>query len=156
MPEQFLGAEVRAGQFTDKVTGKPVAYNNIILQLGVPAAGFGVVCKKEPVKVKNTVDNVLKFFGERVSMSWLKARLGWWCDIFYDDYKRPIRIQFYGPEDPRKEQSNPDTPVVEAPLEGITDYAPLVHSVPEGSGLSPDPNDDFPPEFLDEKGGNYD
>lgn len=149
MPEQLVGAEVRAGQFTDKTTGRLVSYNNLVLQLGLPAAGGGVMCKAEPVKVKNTVADITRFFGEQISMSWLKAHLGWWCDVFYDDYKRPVRIEFHGTEDPRKQAEAP-TPTVEAPLEGITDYEPLVRQTPQGNGLAPDPMDDFPAEFVED------
>lgn len=149
MPEQLIGAEVRAGQFTDKTTGRLVSYNNLMLQFGLPAAGGGVMCKNPPCKVRNTVKDITAFFGEQVSMSWLKAHLGYWCDVFFDDYKRPVRIQFYGTEDPREPAEAP-IPTVEAPLEGVTDYAPLVRQVPQGHGLAPDPMDDFPAELMDD------
>lgn len=121
MPEQFIGAEVRAGSFTDDKTGKPVAYNNLLLTF-VKAGNVGVMANdKNPlVKVKNTREDILRVFGEMITMKWLKERLNWYADVFYDDKKRIARIIFYGPEDPMKgEDPNGVALTVD---EGISDY----------------------------------
>lgn len=121
MPEQFIGAEVRAGSFNDDKTGKKVVYNNLMLTF-VKAGNVGVMAHdRDPlVKVKNTREDILRVFGEMITMKWLKDRLGWYADVFYDQKKSIARIIFYGPEDPMKGE-DPGAAVL-SPDEGISDY----------------------------------
>ena len=121
MPEQFIGAEVRAGSFNDDNTGKQVVYNNLMLTF-VKAGNVGVMAHdRDPlVKVKNTREDILRVFGEMITMKWLKDRLGWYADVFYDQKKSIARIIFYGPEDPMKGE-DPGAAVL-SPDEGISDY----------------------------------
>ncbi len=118
MAQKFIGAEVRAGQFTDKATGKLVSYNNLKFQVADEVAGnCGVLCPL-PIKIKNTREEILKVFGQPITMQWLKERLGWWCDVFYDVNNRINRILFYGPEKPVG-----NAPANSKPTdEGIADY----------------------------------
>ena len=122
MPEQFIGAEVRAGSFNDDKTGKPVAYNNLMLTF-VKAGNVGVMANDRAplVKVKNTREDIFRVFGEMITMKWLKDRLGWYADVFYDEKKRIARILFYGPDDPMKGE-DPGAAVL-TPDEGISDYS---------------------------------
>ncbi len=119
MAQKFIGAEVRAGQFTDKATGKLVSYNNLKFQVADETAGdCGIICQKPFIKIKNTREEILRVFGEPISMQWLKDRLGWWCDVYYDLNNKLSRIMFIGPEKPAE-----DTPAEEKRTpEGIEDY----------------------------------
>ena len=88
MPEMFIGAEVRAGSFTDEKTGKPVAYNNLLLTFVKPGNVSVMANDRAPlVKVKNTREEILRVFGEMITMKWLKDRLNWYADVFYDENK---------------------------------------------------------------------
>ena len=120
MPEQFIGAEVRAGSFNDD-HGKMVVYNNLMLTF-VKAGNVGVMANDRAplVKVKNTREDIFRVFGEMITMKWLKDRLGWYADVFYDQKKSIARILFYGPEDPMK-GDDPGAAVL-TPDEGISDY----------------------------------
>lgn len=128
MPEQFIGAEVRAGSFNDANTGKPVAYNNLLLTFVKPGSVGVMVNAKAPlVKVKNTREDIFRVFGEMITMKWLSDRLNWYADVFYDENKRISRIIFYGPENPMKgEDPNGVALTVD---EGISDYT---HAEPAG------------------------
>ena len=122
MPELFLGAEVRAGNFTDEKTGKNINYNNLLMTFGKPAAvGFVISNPKKPVvKVKNTREDILRIFGEMITMKWLNDRRNWYADVFYDDKNNVSRIMFYGPDDPYADNSG-TAPALTAD-EGISDY----------------------------------
>ena len=132
MPEMFIGAEVRAGSFTDEKTGKPVAYNNLLLTFVKPG-NVGVMANDRAplVKVKNTREEILRVFGEMITMKWLKDRLNWYADVFYDEKKRIARIMFYGPDDPMKgEDPNGAALTVD---EGISDYSHAESAAPVGA-----------------------
>lgn len=122
MPEVFVGAEVRAGSFTDEKTGKLINYNNLLMTFAKPAAvGFVISNPKKPVvKVKNTREDILRIFGEMITMKWLNDRRNWYADVFYDDKNNVSRIMFYGPDDPYADNSG-SAPALSAD-EGITDY----------------------------------
>lgn len=139
MAEKFIGAQIRAGQFTDKATGKLVDYNNLVLST-VSSTECGEVAN-EPVKIPNTSEKIVSVFGRPISMKWLRAHLGQYCDIFYDKYKKVDKVIFY--------DENPNLQPVGytgTTGEGITDYTPA--PVVSSGGLSPDPDDDFPNEFT--------
>lgn len=122
MPEQFIGAEVRAGSFNDEKTGKAVAYNNLLLTFVKPGLVGVMANDRAPlVKVKNTREEIFRVFGEMITMKWLKERLNWYADVFYDEKKRIARIIFYGPDDPMKGEDL--TAAAISPDEGISDYS---------------------------------
>lgn len=90
MPEKFIGAEVRAGQFTND-KGEVVNFNNLMMSFVKPVNLGCMVNDKSPiVKVKNTREDIFRVFGEKITMQWLKDRLGWYADVFYDDKKKVI------------------------------------------------------------------
>ena len=93
MAEKFIGAQVRAGQFTAKDTGKVIDYNNLVL-FTTSAVNCGEMCN-DPAKISNTVDNIVKVFGRPITMDWLKSQLGKYVDIFYDKWKKVDRVIFY-------------------------------------------------------------
>lgn len=121
MPELFIGAEVRAGNFTDEKTGKSVAYNNLIMTFATPGnVGFVINPQNPTVKVKNTREDIFRVFGEMITMKWLKEHLNHYADVFYDERKRVARIQFYGTENPFADNGGL-SPAMTA-SEGISDY----------------------------------
>jgi len=117
MPEKFIGAEVRAGEFTND-KGEIVKFNNLMMSFVKPGSIGMVSNARNPiVKVKNTREDILRVFGEIVSMSWLRERLDWYADVFYDDRGKVSRIMFYK-EDPCAGSSDFPALVDEA----ISDY----------------------------------
>ena len=93
MPVKFIGAQVRAGHFTAKDTGKEIAYNNLVI-FTTSEVNCGEMTE-EPAKIANTVENIVKVFGRPITMEWLKSNLGKYCDIFYDKWKKVDRVIFY-------------------------------------------------------------
>lgn len=121
MPEQFIGAEVRAGNFTND-KGEIVHFNNLMMTFVKPSnVGVMVNDKKPLVKVKNTREDIFRVFGEMITMKWLNDRLGWFCDVFYDDKNKVARIMFYGPDNPL-DGGSPLSPAIPSANEGVSDY----------------------------------
>lgn len=100
MPEKFIGAEVRAGQFTND-KGEVVNFNNLMMSFVKDCNIGSMVNDKKPiVKVKNTREDIFRVFGEMITIQWLKDRLGWYADVFYDEKQKVAKILFHGPENP--------------------------------------------------------
>lgn len=156
MPEKFLGAEVRHGKFTSKTTGESVNYNNLVMVFAHEVEVGLCVDQNHPiVKVKNTREDILRVFGEPISMKWLNDRLGHYADIFYDVNGRVQMIRFYGPENPfatdKLVTAQPDPVPVD---EGISDYSREAsgEALPTDDGLAiVTASEDLP--ISDKKGG---
>lgn len=103
MAEKFIGAQVRAGTFTAKDTGREIAYNNLVL-FTTSAVNCGDMCN-DPAKIANTSENIVKVFGRPITMDWLKSQLGKYCEIFYDKWKKVERVIFYD-SDPNADYYN--------------------------------------------------
>lgn len=119
MAEKFIGAQIRAGEFTDKNTGKLVQYNNLVLYTTSPLKCGEMWSDKEPVKITNTAENILKVFGTSITMDFLRERLGWYVDVFYNKFKKVDKVIFYpvNPaqnEDAYKEALAFSTPIKES------------------------------------------
>ena len=136
MAEKFIGAQIRAGQFTDKDTGKVIDYNNLVLST-VTRADCGEVAN-DPIKIANTAQNITAVFGQPITMKWLRARLGWYLDVFYNKYRKPERIIFY-----EKDPTQTPEGYTGVATEGITDYTPA--PVKSSGGITAD--DDYPEEL---------
>lgn len=108
MAVKFIGAQVRAGEFTDEKTGQLVQYNNLVLYTTQPLKCGEMWSGKEPIKISNTAENIAKVFGRAITMPFLKERLGWYVDIFYNKYKKVERVIFYE-KDPALDESAYDT-----------------------------------------------
>ena len=137
MAEKFIGAQIRAGQFTDKA-GKVIDYNNLVLST-VSQTECGEVAN-DLIKIKNTAEKIVSVFGQPITMKWLRAHLGQYVDIFYDKYKNVDRVIFYA-ENPNQQPSAYSG----VTGEGITDYTPA--PVVSSGGILADTDDDFPNEF---------
>lgn len=150
MPEKFMGAEVRRGQFTSKTTGQLINYNNLVMVFGHETQiGIGVDQNHPIVKVKNTREDIMRVFGEPISMKWLEERLGWYADIFYDVNQRVTMIKFYGLENPFAAIGDGEEGLDDAiSVEGIEDY-------PADSLVASEDNDPLAPaeESSSKKGG---
>ena len=93
MAEKFIGAQVRAGEFTAKDTGRVIAYNNLVL-FTTSVINCGEQCN-DAAKITNTGENIVKVFGRPITMDWLRAQLGKYVAIFYDKYKKVERVMFF-------------------------------------------------------------
>lgn len=139
--EKLIGAQIKAGQFLDKVTGRMVDYNNLILYTTTACEnGFGEMFTHE-TKIQNVASNIISVFGQPISMKWLKERLGWFVIVLLNDYKKPVRVEFYK-EDPT---AQPTGYKGDTASEGITDYA---HPVKQEAAK--EIAADIPPEFMPE------
>lgn len=104
MAEKFIGAQVRAGQFTSKDNGQLINYNNLVL-FGTSKVNCGDMCN-DPIKIANNGENLIKVFGRPISMDWLRSKLGQYMCVFYDKYKKVERVMFFE-EDPDKDLYTP-------------------------------------------------
>ncbi len=142
MPEKFIGAEVRAGHFTND-KGEVVNFNNLMMTFVKPGTLGCMVNDKAPlVKVKNSREEIFRVFGEMITVKWLQERLGWFADVFYDEKKKVAKIIFYGAENPY-DGSSSSAPAISN--EGITGLTANTSAEDVGalSGMS-----DFPGETV--------
>ncbi len=139
--EKLIGAQIKAGQFLDKQTLRMVDYNNLVLYTTTTCDnGFGEMYTHE-TKIKNDASTIISVFGQPISMKWLKERLGWYVIILLNDYKKPVRVEFYK-EDPTLQ---PVAYKGEPTAEGITDY-----EHPAKQEVVNEIAGDYPPEFMPE------
>lgn len=142
MAEKFIGAQVRAGQFQAKDTGRMIDYNNLVLFTTSAAGTCGEVCN-DPVKIANTGENIAKVFGRSITMDWLKAQLGKYIDVFYNQYKKVERVIFYDVDPNSDNYAGAITaPTASAglPVE-VQDNGGLKEAAPEKQTVSDLPNE---------------
>ena len=154
MPEKFMGAEVRHGRFMSEKTGESVNYNNLVMVFAHDVEVGVCVDQKHPiVKVKNTREEILRVFGEPISMKWLNDRLGWFADIFYDVNGKTSMIKFYGPENPLAVDKLATAQPAPAVDEGISDYYRDESAAVDTSDGALATSDELPAAEPEKKGG---